>query len=561
MITKVKDLPYKRATVEELAQAYGRFEEAVKAATSADQVLQARKDFLEGGICDFVTASALAQCRFTLDMNDEFYKQEQDYYDENGPLASNLMVKMADLMLNSPYRAELEKALPATVYLNYDIAKKAHSEAIIADEQEENALVTEYSQLMSGIMLVWQGEKKPLSFVRGFLEDQDRSVRAAAAEAIGKGLESVSDQLDKYYDDLVKVRDRMAKKMGYENYIELGYYRMGRIDYNKEMVEKFRANVLESIVPAVKAIKAGVAEKLGIDQIMIYDNDIVSAEGNPRPMGDKEQIFAAARQMYNEMNPEIGAFMEAMQEAEAFDVEPRIGKWGGGYCTNFARFKQPFILANFNGSSGDIDVMTHEFGHAWAMHKANYQGDPECDVGSMETAETHSMSMEFFSWPWMHLFFADAKAYCRKHLSDALTFIPYGVIVDEYQHRVYAQPDMTPAERNQVWLELEGKYRPYLSYQGIPYLEKGTRWQYQMHIYESPFYYIDYCLAQVVALEFLAASMDNYEDALARYMEHAARGGTYAFNTLVKLAGLASPFEEGALAKVIDNIMAKLNTL
>lgn len=560
-MTKVKDLPYKRATIEALTEAYNHFEEQVKVANCPEQVLEARAEFLEGGVCDFFTNSALAQCRFTLDMNDEYYKAEQDYYDEVGPLASNLLVKMADLMLNSPYRAELEKVLPAPIFLNYEFAKKAHSEAIIEDEQEENSLVTGYSQLMSGLMLDWQGEKKPMSFVRGFLEDQDRQVRRAAAEAIGKGMESVADQLDKYYDDLVKVRDRMAKKLGYENYIELGYYRMGRIDYNKEMVEKFRVNVLESIVPAVKEIKAQIANELGIDQIMIYDNDIVSAEGNPRPMGTKEDIFAAAKQMYKKMNPEIGAFMEAMQEAEAFDVEPRLGKWGGGYCTNFARFKQPFILANFNGSSGDIDVMTHEFGHAWAMHKANYEGDFETEVGSMETAETHSMSMEFFSWPWMHLFFADAKAYCRKHLTDALTFIPYGVIVDEFQHRVYEKPEMTPAERKLVWLELEAKYRPYISYEGIPYLEQGTRWQYQMHIYESPFYYIDYCLAQVVALEFLSDSLDNYEDALQRYMDHAARGGTYAFNTLVKKAGLASPFEEGALAKVIENIVEKLKTL
>lgn len=162
-MTKVKDLPYKRATIEALTEAYNKFESDVLAATSAEQVLQARKEFLDGGACDFFTNSALAQCRFTLDMSNEFYKEEQDYYDENGPLASNLLVKMADLMLTSPYRAELEKALPAPIFLNYEFAKKAHSEAIIQDEQEENALVTGYSQLMSGLMLDWNGEKKPLS--------------------------------------------------------------------------------------------------------------------------------------------------------------------------------------------------------------------------------------------------------------------------------------------------------------------------------------------------------------------------------------------------------------
>jgi oligoendopeptidase F len=133
--------------------------------------------------------------------------------------------------------------------------------------------------------------------------------------------------------------------------------------------------------------------------------------------------------------------------------------------------------------------------------------------------------------------------------------------VDEFQHRVYSEPDMTPEQRKEVWLELEAKYRPYISYEGIPYLEQGTRWQYQMHIFESPFYYIDYCLAQVVALEFLSDSLEDYGGALARYMAHAARGGKYAFNTLVKMAGLASPFQEGALAHMVENVSKKLDEL
>lgn len=398
--------------------------------------------------------------------------------------------------------------------------------------------------------------------MRGYLEDRDRETRKRAAESIGNGLKEHRDQLDDIYDRLVHVRDRMAKKMGYKDYVELGYYRMGRTDYNREMVEKFRANVVKDIVPAVKKLKESVKEKLGLDRIMFYDNDVYGKDGTPRREISVEELFENAQKMYDEMNPEIGDFMRSMQESEAFDVIARENKWGGGYCTSFDEFEQIFILANFNGSSGDVDVITHEFGHAFAMSRVYKEGDWELGIGGMETAECHSMSMEFLSWPWMGLFFKDkADAYRYKHLSDALSFIPYGCIVDEFQHIVYSNPDMTPKERNEAYLQLEKKYRPYLSFEGIPYLEEGTRWQYQMHIYESPFYYIDYCLAQTVALGFLAASQKNYKLALEKYIEFAKAGGSKPFSQLVKDAGIAYPFGDGTLSEIseaVEKISEKL---
>jgi len=254
--------------------------------------------------------------------------------------------------------------------------------------------------------------------------------------------------------------------------------------------------------------------------------------------------------------PEIGDFMRSMLEAEAFDVDARDGKWGGGYCTSFPKYKQPFILANFNGTAGDIDVITHEFGHAYAARNAFVYGDLELDVGGMETAECHSMSMEFFAWPYMEKFLGKkAELYRRKHMLDALSFIPYGVIVDEFQHVIYSKPELTPAERNAEYRRLEEKYRPYLSFSGIPYLEEGTRWQYQMHIYESPFYYIDYCLAQTVAFGFLVESRKDYKSAFDRYLCFVSRGGTRSFDALIREAGLSSPFENGALANISDAIL------
>ena len=428
---KVSKIKYERYTIEQAKAGFEAFKTACANAKNAEDVVAAREEFLKV-YTEYATASALANCRFTLDTRDEFYQTEMSYYDEISPLFSQIITEYADIMLASPFRAELEKLINPRLFKLYEVAKKTFSEAIVEDMQKENAITTEYSKFMSELVFDYEGEKLPLSVLRGKLEDTDREIRKKAAEAIGRGLAAVSDQLDDIYDRLVKLRDSMAKKMGYKNFIELGYYRMNRIDYNAEDVRKFRENVQKYIVPCVSALKKGVRAELGIDTLKYYDDAVYSAGETPKPMVGKEGIFAGAQEMYDAMSPEIGKFMREMVEAEAFDVDSRDGKWGGGYCTEFAKYKQPFILANFNGTAGDIDVMTHEFGHAFAAKNSFTYGDAELSVGGMETAECHSMSMEFLSWPSMDKFFADPDKYKLSHFCGALSFIPYGVIVDEF---------------------------------------------------------------------------------------------------------------------------------
>ena len=558
---KVSQIPYKRYTLEEAQAAFGAFTKANAEAKSAQDVLTAKEALIEHMI-DYYTASALANCRFTLDTRDEFYSAEVSYYDEIGPHIAGMQAEYSKLLLTSPYRAELEKLLNPRIFQALEISMKCFDPCIVEDMQQENSITTEYSKFMSEMKFDFRGQTMPLSALRGHLEDGDRETRRECAEAIGRGLQANAQQLDEIYDKLVKVRHTMATKLGYENFVELGYYRMGRMDYNAEMVRKFRDNVKQSLVPLVAALKQKLAEEMDYGTFMFYDDAVWMAGEQPKPMLDKAGIFAAAQEMYDAMNPVVGDFMRAMQEAEAFDVDARDGKWGGGYCTCFPRYNQPFILANFNGSCGDVDVMTHEFGHALAAHFACEQNNFELDVGGMETAECHSMSMEFLCWKYMDKFFGDmAPKYRKRHLLDALSFIPYGVIVDEFQHVMYENPDMTPAQRKQVYLELEEKYRPYMSLAGIPYLEEGTRWQYQMHIYESPFYYIDYCLAQTVAIGFLVASTENYDDALEKYLAFVKCGGTKAFEQLIEDAGLASPFKDGALETLADKAAEIANAL
>ena len=548
---KVSEIPYERYTIEQARAEAEAILRSISEARSGADLAQARLEFLEL-YKKIETACALANCRFTLNTRDPFYSAEMDYYDETMPLFSQLQNRYEKAMLASPFRKEAEDLIPARVFAGFELSQTTFSDAVIDDLAAENALVTRYSRFMGDLVFEFDGQKMPLSVLRGKLEDSDRDVRRRAAEAIGRGMQAHAGSFDEIFDALVKIRTQIARKLGFENFIALGYARMGRIDYDERMVAAFRESVRAQLVPAVARMKESIRQEFGWERVMFYDNEINVKGKTPAPVIGTSEIFEQAQQMYDQMRPEIGDFMRRMLAAEAFDVEARAGKWGGGYCTTFPLYKQPFILANFNGSAADIDTITHEFGHALHADVAFSHDVPSDLPLGMETCECHSMSMEFFCHPFMERFFGEgAQAYRRKHTIDALSFIPYGVIVDAFQHTVYQHPELTPAQRNAVYAELEKTYRPYLSYDGIPYLEQGTRWQYQMHIYESPFYYIDYCLAQCVALGFFSLSLHDYEAALARYLQFLRDSGSVGFEALTVQAGIGSPFAPGSLDRIL----------
>lgn len=561
---KVSELAYQRLSLEEFAAEIQEIIAQVKGAASAQEVMAARNRCNDLYI-RLETAQALSYMRYSINTADEFYLAEKDYYDEMGPQAQNYLLEYTRAMLETPFRKELEESgqIIPLVFRSFEVELKSMSPEIIEDMIEENKLVSQYSQMMAAMEFEFRGEKLPRPMLMKFAKSPDRATRKEAYEVLGNTLKAHSQELDSIFHQLVQVRDRMAKKMGYQNFVELGYYRMGRLCYGPEEVKKFRDNVRRDIVPVVSRLRTEVGKRLGVDKLMIYDYDLIFPQGDPDPKGGKKEIFAAAKAMYHDMSKETGEFFDFMLETDAFDVESRKNKWGGGYCTSFMAYHQPFILANFNGTSGDVDVVTHEAGHAFADYTtAHNKYVVELNVGGMETAETHSMSMEFFAWPYMeHFFGEDAERYKFMHLLDALSFLPYGTIVDDFQRQVYENPQWTPEERKAAWRKLEAEFRPHITFDGVPYLEEGTRWQYQMHIYETPFYYIDYCLAQTAALQFLLESRKDYKDAFERYVRLLSQGGEKVFTDLLREAGLKSPFEEGALKEVAQEIEALLKRL
>ena len=553
---KIKDMKYTRINVDDECEAINAATEAVKRAKSAKELTDIRNEMIVR-VKHIQTMNSLCFIRFSLNTRDEFYLAEKTYYDENMPRLSACGANFNRAFLSSPHLSAALDLINPNVAKVYELALKVTDEKIVPDMAEEAALVTEYDKLMSEMNFRFKGRNMPLSMLRKYFNDAVRATRRQAMECAGIQMMKHAVKLDGLFDKLVKVRARMAKKMGLPSYAVMGDMLMGRYSYGRKELRAYRDETAAGVVPLVSQMKKDFAQKLGIERITLYDNEVYFKDGDPAPVHGPEGLFAAAKEMYHDMGEASGEFIDEMLAADAFDVFARDGKWGGGYCTSIDDYGQPFILANFNGSSGDVDVLTHEAGHALAYYEMFRSGaDYELNLGTMSVAEIHSMAMEFFAWKYADKFFGRrADDYRKMHLASSLTFLPYGVEVDEFQEICYNEPTMTPDERNELWRSLDAKYRPYLSTEGIPYFEKGTRWQYQMHIYENPMYYIDYCLSQTVAHMFLLDSLNDYHGAFDKYTRLLRTAGELPFGELVESVGFENPLKGGVLTDVTSKVI------
>ncbi|GIO84888.1 oligoendopeptidase F [Paenibacillus faecis] len=551
---KFSDYQYERPDVKAFEQKFKELLNEFKSAGTYEEQDRAMTE-INKLRSQFGTFQQLASIRHSVDTNDEFYKAEQDFFDENGPVVEEYITDYYRELVNSKFRGELEGKWGHQLFRLAEMSLKTFSPEVIEDLQQENKLTTEYAKLIASAKIPFEGEERTLPQLIPFQESTDRDMRKRAMEASSGFMAEHEQTFDRIYDDLVKVRTRIAKKLGFNNFVELGYARMARTDYNAEMVANFRNQVLEHIVPIATKLKERQRNRIGVDQLLYYDENFVFKSGNATPKGDPEWIVSNGAKMYAELSPETNEFFTFMLENGLMDLVAKKGKQSGGYCTYLSEYKAPFIFSNFNGTSGDIDVLTHEAGHAFQVYESRGFEVPEYGFPTYEACEIHSMSMEFFTWPWMELFFKeDADKYRFEHLASALLFIPYGVTVDEFQHFVYENPEATPAERKQAWREIERKYLPHRDYADNAYLERGGFWQKQGHIFNTPFYYIDYTLAQICAFQFWKKMHEDRQAAWADYLKLCRQGGSQSFTELVKVAGLISPFEEGCVTSVIGRI-------
>lgn len=551
---KFSDMPYERVDFEKVGEELSGLIRELEEAKSGEEQFAVHQRYY--ALTDHVnTLMTIGHIRHDINTVDEFYEKERKYYDEMEPIFQNQVLEYMQKLYESPYRDYLESKIGPVAFKNMEVAMKAFDERVITLSQEENALTTEYDQLIASAKIQFDGKELNLSLLRPYLVSPDREVRRQAWQKKTEFYLQNAQKLDEIYDKLVKNRTAQARAMGYENYLELGYYRMGRNCYGQKEVESFRRQIKQYFVPFAEKLHERRRKRLGLEKLSYIDMDMSFPQGNPSPAGTPEEILSAGQKMYRELSPETGEFFDFMMDNQLFDVLGRKNKRAGGYMTYMPDYHSPFIFANFNGTSGDLKVITHECGHAFQGYLSGQDPIREhADIG-METAEIHSMSMEFFTQKWMPLFFGGrAEDYIEMHLEDSAAFIPYGCMVDEFQHIVYENPDMTPAQRHAAWLDLEKQYRPHQDYGDDAFFGKGGFWQKQQHIYNSPFYYIDYCLAQTCALQYKVKMDEDYEGAWKSYLKLCRLSAGDFFTNMVKEVGLMSPFEPGCVKNIVDKL-------
>ena len=551
---KFEEYVYKRIDITQLQQDIGNCIRELQSSQSYEMFFKIFKEAYQ--LLDHAgSMQALSRVRYTINTADSFYSAEKEFWNENEPFVQELETKVIKAVLSSSYLEKLKQDIPETYFLLAENSLRAFDAKIVTDLQEENRLVSEYQKLIADAKIEFDGKTYTLASLGAKMNDVDESVRKRAYQAYWGYIEKQEDKIDAIYDSLVKLRHTIAKKLGFNNFVELGYIRMNRLDYKEDDVMNFRKQVLADVVPVATKLYNAQMKRIGVNSLEVFNENFTFKSGNPTPKHDKDTMVNIAQKMYRELSTETGEFFDFMMKHNLMDLEAKPGKAAGGYCTYISDYKSPFIFSNFNKTSGDVDVLTHEAGHAFQVFSSRDIEPSPCIWPTLESAEIHSMSMEYFAWPWMKEFFGDdAEKYYYTHLSDSVKFLPYGVLVDHYQHEVYSNVDMTPEQRKEVWRNLERQYLPHKNYESIPMLDKGTWWFKQAHIFSSPFYYIDYTLAEVCAMQFWLRLQEKDAEAFNDYYAICKAGGSITFTNIVALANLKSPFEDNCLKDVMKRI-------
>ena len=550
---KFKDIQYTRPDCEAFQKLAEDNAEKIKNAVSYSE---AKKIFLEfdKAESEFFDMGNIAYIRHTIDTSDEFYDKENEFLNEKTPELMPSLLAFSNAVYDSRFKPDFVAEFGEQMFAEIELRRKSFSEKNIPLLQKEARLCNEYEKIIASADILFDGKHLNLYGIMSYFENPDRNVRHDAYKAYSKFYESNEENFERIWDELIKVRTEMGKNLGFENYIPLGYMNQGRTDYDEKDVAAFREQVREELVPFCAKLYEAQAKRIGVDKVKAYDEAYLFNDGNAVPVGDDDFLIEQAREMYHDMSKETGEFVDFMLGHDLLDVKNKPKKASTGYMTGLNSIKAPFVFSCFNHTTGDVQVLTHEFGHAFAGYMA-MRNQPVSTYYSESTdiAEIHSMSMEQFAYPYAEKFFGDkADKFRFSHLQEALTFVPFGVAVDEYQHIVYANPELTPKQRTAEWKKLEEKYMPWREYDDIDFFAKGGWWYHKIHIFLYPFYYINYTLTTMGAMEFKKKMHEDKESAWKDYLNLCKVGGSLGYKETLKYANLSLPFEKGSVKRAVS---------
>lgn len=558
---KFRDIQYQRP---DFGKASGTLKALVSAMKKAESFEKAKEVFLSFNSAyeELATMVTVVHIRHDVNTKDEFYDAEKKYLDKKTVMLAPLMKKFNSALLSSPFAEDFRREYGEQFMKKLEAENKLQSSRILGDLIKETKLVDEYSKAVAACKAEIKGEKCNLYGLLKHMQSTDESERREAFELWAGFYESVAPKLDEIYSKLTALRFRMAKKLGFDDVFDYIYLTRGHYDYGPKEVESFRNAVRDYVVPACAKLFEEKRVKLGLEKLRYFDESLNDPNGNAVPHGTPDELVAAAKAMYSELSPETGEFFDFMTRYELFDLVTNPSKRLGGYCTGLLKYKAPFIFSNFNGTSADVDVLTHEAGHAFELFvSSKHQSILQRCSSTSDINEIHSMTMEHFAYPYMDKFFGDEAAEYRKnHLADALCTIPYLVAVDEFQHRVYEKPGMTAEERYAAWHKIETIYLPWRNYDGNAFLEKGGFWMQKQHIFMYPFYYVEYALSQVCAFQYYERMRTDRAAAWNDYLTLCKAGGSVSYLELLEVGKLKKPFDAEVIKGVVASVMSALES-
>ncbi len=465
-------------------------------------------------------------------------------------------------LLSSPYLQELDQETYHTYIRSTQNNVELFREANIPIQAEIAVLQQQFGQITGGMMVTVSNQEYTLQQAAKFLENEDRNLREEVYFKIQQRRLEDKEKLDELYDKLIALRNSEATNAGFDNYRDYRFKELGRFDYTKDDCYKFHDAVKQHVMPLVNEIYKKKKEKLGLQTLRPWDLDAEPAGTKPlRPFENSEELLDKSVECFTKLRPFFGECLQRMKEMQHLDLESRKGKSPGGYNCPLAESGAPFIFMNAAGQMHDVTTMVHEGGHAihsFLAHPLPLNGFKEYP---MEIAEVASMAMELFSMDHWETFFdnADDLARAKEHqLERVITIFPWIAIIDKFQHWIYEHATHTHEERTAAWVATLAEFTDdVIDYTGLETF-RDNAWQRQLHLFEVPFYYIEYGIAQLGAIGMWMQYKKDAEKALDNYAYALSLGGTKTLPDLYKAAGLEFDFSPEKIKVLMDFVKAEM---
>ena len=473
--------------------------------------------------------------------------------------------KLNRKLIDCPFTAKLDPQKYFTYLRNVRKHIDLYRENNIPIIAELNVLQQQFGVVAGKMTVEVNGTEYTLQQAAKFLEDENRELREEVYRKIAARRYQDHEELDELFDQLLQKRHQLAVNAGLPDYRAYRFLELGRFDYNKEMCYQFHDAVREHVMPLVNAIYAGKQKKLKLETLRPWDVEAEPAGTKPlRPFQNGEELTEKTIACFNKMRPFFGDCLAKMRSMGHLDLESRKGKAPGGYNCPLAESGAPFIFMNAAGTLDDVTTMVHEGGHAihsFLSHPLELNGFKEYPT---EIAEVASMTMELFSMDQWDVFFTNGEELTRakeQQLERVITIFPWIATIDKFQHWIYENPVHTREQRKEIWLSILKEFSsPMIDFTGLDNY-RSYHWQKQLHLYEVPFYYIEYGIAQLGAIGLWMQYKKNPEQAIQHYLDALALGGTRTLPELFEAAGLQFDFSAGPISELMKFVNSELENI